>query len=120
DADALALAAGELVRIAVGLVGPQPDPPHQPVDALAALGPGADAVDVERRADDVAHALARVERRERVLEDDLHAPAEGLQPRPAQLGHALAAEGDLAFGRPDKSHQRKARGGLAAAGLAHQ
>ena len=31
-------------------------------------------VDVERRADGVAHALSRVERGERVLEDDLHAP----------------------------------------------
>jgi hypothetical protein len=40
---------------------------------LPALG---DAVDLDRLADDVADRHARVEAADRVLEDDLHVPAE--------------------------------------------
>ena len=61
DADALALAAGELVRVALGVVGVEPDRRQQLADALAALGLGADAVDVERLADDAAGRHPRVE-----------------------------------------------------------
>ena len=42
DADALALAAGEFVRIGVHGLGPQPDALEQSGDALAALGRRAD------------------------------------------------------------------------------
>ncbi len=78
DADALALPAGELVRVALGVLGAQADGLEQLEDALLALGLGADAVDAQRLADDVAHAHARVQRGVRVLEDDLHVAAQAL------------------------------------------
>src|SRR5450759_3423532 len=78
DADALALPARELVRVALGVLGAEPDGLEQLEDALLALGLGADVVDMERLADDVAHAHARVQRGVRVLEDDLHVAAQPL------------------------------------------
>ena len=82
DADALALAAGELVRIALGHVGQQAHGGQQRGDALAVLGAaGRQAVHRQRLADDVAHLHARVERAVRVLVDHLHAAAEGAAAR---------------------------------------
>ena len=83
DADALALAAGKLVRIAVGVVGLQADELEQFLDALVDALTLREFVDAQRLADDVADGHARIERRERVLEDDLH--------RPADLAHIAAA-----------------------------
>ena len=54
DADALALAAGELVRVAPGVVRLEADQVHHLADLLAALGVGADAVDAQALADAVA------------------------------------------------------------------
>ena len=84
DGDALALAAGELVRVARrGGLG-QADEAKQLATRTRALGARADAVHVERLADDRADLVARVERAERVLEDDLHvappAPSGGPAP----------------------------------------
>ena len=62
DADALALPAGELVRVALGVLGVEAHRVQQLGDPLLALGLGADAVDLERLADDVADAHARVQR----------------------------------------------------------
>lgn len=67
-------------------------------------------MDVERRANDVAHALARIERGERILEDDLHAPAERTQCGSSQAGNALAREGYGAACGFDEPHQRKPGG----------
>ena len=76
DADALALAAGELVRIVVHLRRPQADLLEQLGDrACSPRAPRGDAVHAQRLADDVARGHARIERGERVLEDDLHLPA---------------------------------------------
>ncbi len=52
DADALALAAGELVRIAVGEVAVQADRIQQLVDPVALFGLGQPGVFVQRLADD--------------------------------------------------------------------
>ena len=52
DADPLALAAGELVREAVVVLGVQADDLEQLLHAALALGVGADAVHLERLADD--------------------------------------------------------------------
>ena len=81
DADALALAARELVRVAVVVLGREADDVHQllhaPLGVAARL-----AVDHERVGDDRAHALARVERGVRILEDHLHlAPQRPQRPR---------------------------------------
>src|SRR5207302_787898 len=79
DADALALAAGELVRIARRDLGAQADDVEQFGDALFARGGVAEAVDDERLVEDVADGHARIERRVRILEDDLRALAERAQ-----------------------------------------
>ena len=52
DADALALAARELVRVALAEVGVEPDRREQLADPLVPLGLRPDVVDVERLADD--------------------------------------------------------------------
>ena len=78
DADALPLAARELVRVAAGEVGVEPDGLEQfahPFLAAAAL----QAVDHHRLRHDAAHAHARVQRGVGVLEDHLHLPPVGAQ-----------------------------------------
>ena len=75
--DALALAAGELVRVALGHVGQEAH--HARAARRRARGScvrvAGDVVHDQRLAHDVAHLHARVERAERVLEDHLHARA---------------------------------------------
>ena len=79
DPDALALAARELVRVAPRVVRLEADQVHHPRDLAAALAGVAEAVDAQPLADAVADRRARVERRVRVLEDDLHPPPVGLE-----------------------------------------
>ena len=76
DADALPLAAGELVGVAVDVLGVEPDEVEQLLDPLAAPALGHDVVvDLERLTDDVADRHPGVERGVRVLEDDLDVAA---------------------------------------------
>ncbi len=77
DADALALAAGEFMWIAVGMLRLQADELQEFGDAPAALRAAGEAVGVQRLADDAADAQARVEAGVGVLEDHLHAPPVG-------------------------------------------
>ena len=101
-ADALALAAGELVRVAVVVLGVQPDRLHQPLHLALSLAPcpGRRLVDRERLADDRADRLARVQRGVRVLEDQLNLAADGLQFEPPfEARDVLALEADLPGGR---------------------
>ena len=87
DRDALPLAARELVRVAVEeqLGGRQAGALERLAHALDALLARADAVDHERLGHRVAHAVARVERLVRILEDDLrlapHRPQRALRER---------------------------------------
>ena len=76
DRQALALAAGEFVRIAARMVGPQPDQLEQLADAGAPrrLVAGK-SVKHQRLAQHGAHGHARIERGVGVLEDHLHALA---------------------------------------------
>ena len=75
DADALALAAGEFVRVASACSALQADPLEQSRDPIAALAAGGrrlvDAAAARRRSRRAGHA--RVERGVGVLEDHLHA-----------------------------------------------
>ena len=109
DADALALAARELVREPVRMLGREADGAQQLVDALLALVAAVAAVDAQRLADDVAHGHARVQRRVRVLEDDLH-----LAPHVAHLAaverrDVAAVEEDLPARRLDELDDRARR-----------
>src|SRR5262249_62101736 len=73
-----------------------------------------------RLGDDVAGGLARIERGERILEDDLHLATIGAQLRLLQVRDVAAFELDAAVGRLDQAQDRASHGGLAAAGLADQ
>ena len=85
DADALALAAGELVRIAVAHARAQARPCSSSSAVRSRRAPAVpSAVEPERLADDVADRHARVERGERVLEDDLHVAPQAAQLAPRQ------------------------------------
>ena len=124
DADPLALAAGERVRVALHVLRPQADQPQQLDHAVGPLLRRAHAVHQERLADDVEERHPRVERGERVLEDHLHLPAQHAQ---LVLGHRgdvddLPAVGqqDLARRRGDRAQDAARRRGLAAAAFAHQ
>ncbi len=120
DADALALPAGKLVRIVVDMLGAQPDALEDVGDARAAFLGVADAMHAQRLADDVACRHARVERGERVLEDDLHLPAIGAQLRLAEMRDVGAVDLDAARGRLDQAQDRAADCGFAAAGFTDQ
>src|SRR3954453_23824128 len=76
DADALALPAGELVRVAIDEVGAEPDRVEQPLRGLAPRFPCPELVDDERLGNDVADRHPRIERRVGILEDDLELPAD--------------------------------------------
>ena len=73
DADPLALAAGELVRIAVDVVGVEADGVQKLADLCPACFGFVDAMLDERLRDDRPDRHARVQRCLRVLEDHLHA-----------------------------------------------
>ena len=120
DPDPLALPAGELVRIAVVVLGVEPDPLEQLLDARFSTSPRRDAVEPQRVADDLADALARVQRRVGVLEDHLHLAAQRLQLAALQADDLLAVEAHRARRRLEQLQDRAAQGGLAAARLADQ
>ena len=124
DADPLALAAGEAVRVAAQEPDIEADQRHHLLHALKALVRVADLVDHERLADDVVRRHARVERAEGVLEHKLH-----LAPVGEELGsfqaqhvfrHAVIVEYDRAGVRGDRAQDHARGGGLAAARLADQ
>ena len=119
DPDALALAAGELVRIPVHVVGVEADALQQLLGALQPPLPGRD-VGVHRPAlgHDVADRHARVQRAVRVLEDDLDLAAVPLEGPAAHLGDVLTLVADRAAGRLLQRDQQLRDRRLAAAGLA--
>jgi hypothetical protein len=119
EADPLALAAAELVRVAARGLGAEADAlEHVDHGLVAPLA--LEPVDPQPFADEVAHLHPRVERADRVLEDDLHVPAHRLQVGAAEAQHVDAVELDLARGRLEQAQHRAAQGGLAAAGLADE
>jgi hypothetical protein len=95
DPDPLALAAAELVRVAVGSLGAQADALEHVGDELVAVAPR-HAVDREPLADELLDRHPRVERADGVLEDDLHVAARGLQLDRDERRHVGALEEDLA------------------------
>ena len=121
DADALALAAREFVRVAVERLGAEPDLERQLGDPFRQFAAAGDAVIEQRLADDVADRQARVERGVGVLEDDLQlAPPAAASAGASGASMSLAVDADLARGRVDQLQDRLARGRLAAAALADQ
>jgi hypothetical protein len=119
DADALSLAARELVRVAPRVVAPQAHGFEVVAYALVAnrsLPPAVGLVSLRKQplADDVADRHARVERAVRVLEDDLHAAAHLLQGVSVQGQDVLAVHRDGPTGRLLETEDRPPERGLAA------
>ncbi|EGJ74926.1 putative peptide ABC transporter ATP-binding protein [Streptomyces sp. Tu6071] len=119
DADALPLAAGELVRVAVDVLGVEPDDVEEFLHALAPVPLRRDLrVDVVRLADDVADRHPGVERGVRVLEDHLDVAAHRLQGAAGELRDVLALVADRAARGLLQVDEHLGDGRLAAAGLA--
>ncbi len=117
-ATALALAAGEFMRVAVAARRVEPDILERRDHLVVALGGGQlRLVHPQALADDIGNGHARAERAERVLEHDLHLAALRAHLLEAERVHRLAHEDDrpVAGDQPD---QRKAERGLAGAALA--
>src|SRR5699024_227741 len=79
-----------------------------------------DAVSYQRFVDDLAHPHAWVEAGERILEDDLHAFAHGLEAPWFESRDVGAIEYHLAAARLHQPQQAAPQRGLAGAGLADQ
>ena len=77
-------------------------------------------MDLQGFADDVARRHARIERGERVLEDDLHLAAIGSHLRLAKTGDLPALDFHRTGRRLDQAHHGAAGRGLATARLTHQ
>src|SRR5690606_38498411 len=121
DADALALAAGELVRVAARVVGAQADLLEKGGDLVRLVAIALhEAVDAHRLADDGAHGHARVQRAVGILEDDLHAPPERAQLARRERRDVLALEADPAAGGIEEAQGHAAEGALSAAALADE
>ena len=123
DADALALAAREGVRIALHRHRIEADELHQLGDALLQRVPLRQPVHDERIADHLLHRHARIERGERVLEDEAHVAVESAELALAELGDVdlpalVAAIGDRARGRLDGAQDQPAERRLAGAAFA--
>ena len=119
DADALALAAGELVGIAGGMLAVEAHAVHQLQDPLLALGlVPVHLMDVQRFADDIGDGHAGVQRGIGILEDHGGLPAEFTDIR--FRADRLSLKADFAAGRFIQVQERAADRGLAAAGFPHQ
>ena len=118
DGDALALAAGEHVRVAAVLVGAQANLLHDRAGGGVAFGAVAAAVDDERLFEDGADGFARVERAVGVLEHHLDAEAQAAALGGAGgFGLSPVEQEDAVAGRFEQG-RHAGEGGFAAAGFA--
>src|ERR1700730_5836028 len=121
DTNALALTAGEIVRIASELVRLQADGLEQMYDTLFKLPPGfRQLVNDQGFANDRADVHARIERCIRVLKDNLDVAAQRSKLTSIQPSDILAFKMDLARSRFDQAKHATAGGRFTAAGFADQ
>ena len=120
NADTLTLTAGELMRIAVNVLGVQSDNVEKLADTLNALLLGAHAVNGHGLGDDLTDSHTRIERSIRILEDELHLATHILDLMLAHLGNIFTLEEHLTGGRLGQAHDGATRRGLTATGLADQ
>ena len=121
DADALALPAGEFMRIAVDLVGQEPHLGHHRLHPLLHLGlleVGAEGD--QRLGDDLTHGHARVQGSQRVLEDDLHLAPQIAHAAIVELGKILAQPDRAPATQGEQAQNGAAEGRFAAAGFTDQ
>src|SRR6266545_2770379 len=120
DGNALALAAGEFVRIFFEVTWRHADFFQQTADARGQFRRRNPLVGLHRFGDGVKYGHPRIERGVGVLENHLE-----IAPRPPQcvaleLRQIPAAQNDSAFGGRDQLKNRPPQGGLAATGFADQ
>ena len=121
DADTLALAAGELMRIAVLVERLQAALVHDVVQIVVVLRLGHKIVFSDGFADDLADRHTRGQRGERILEDDLHLGTHIMHFLVGQIIDFLPVEQHIARRLIAGEAQDRTSGGrLAAAGLADQ
>jgi hypothetical protein len=108
DADPLALAARELVRIAPRLLGQQADDIEKLAHAALALGLGVQPVHRHRLGQNLADRHAGVQGGIRVLEDDLHVAAQPAQGVLVEVGDLLALEAYRACRRVHQAQHKPA------------
>ncbi len=120
DGDALALTAGELVRVPVGVFGAQSDLGEQFLDARADGGAAGPAVQLDRLGDDLTDGHARVERGRGVLEDQVEVLAQRTHRAAGQVGDVGAVHPDGAARGFVEAYGATADGRLPAAGLPDQ
>src|SRR5262245_22659323 len=119
DADTLALTAAELVRITVVMIFAQAHLMQQFDDALPfGFAPG-ELVNFQTFADNVAHAHSRVQRRVRILKDDLHLPSRVAEFALRQRQKILPFEINFAAGRLNESQYGASQSRFATARLAN-
>src|SRR6266550_8702727 len=121
DTDALALTAGELVRITSHVIRLQTDGLEQMHDALFKLASGfRQLVNDQGFANDGADVHARIERCIGVLKDNLDVAAQDAKLAGVQRPDILAFEMYLAPGRFDQAKHATPGGRLTTAGFANQ
>ena len=120
ETDALALAAGQLVRIAEAQLVAQTDLVEQLDHLRVEVAAAREPLHVERLADDLPARHARVERRVRILEHHVHVAAQRPQRAAREVRDVRAVQPDRAVGRRDEPHDAVRDRALAAAGLADE
>ena len=119
DAHALALTAGELVRVAVEELGAQVHQPEQFLDSGRDVGL-CHAVHLQRLGEQFSHRHARVQRRLGVLEHDLQVAAHAAHGLVAEGQQVRAIELHRARGRFGEAQDAATGGALTATALAHE
>ena len=120
DRDALALAAGELVRVAAGVARIEPDALEPLPRVVAPLRGRVEVVDRQRLGDDLAERHHRIERGVAVLEHHLHLPPVGFQVALRDGRDVLAVEEDRPRRRVEEAEREQSGRGLAGAGFADE
>ena len=120
DADALALPAAELVRIAVERIGVDAHRLKELAHLDLAAGAVGELMHKQGLADDVADGHAAVEAGVGVLEDHLHAAALTAQGAALEMRQVAALVEHAAGGGPDELQDGAPGGALAAAAFADQ
>ena len=120
DGDALTLTAGELMRIAVELLGRNADRAGNPQHALVQLILRELEVRNQRLLQQLANGHARIQRGIRILKDQLHVAAFLAHGFRVERAEVFTLEVDFAFRRLNQAQNGSAGCGFAAAGFADQ
>ena len=92
DPDPLTLATRELVRVASRVLRAETYLLHRLLDKGIPFGAVSNAVHHQSLGNDASHGHARIERSERILEDDLHVPSHRLEGTATQAAHILSSK----------------------------